>query len=99
MKPTDLPPGDAPVPAVAGAVGAPWSDEPAPVAVDGSVGDSGDAEGTTVPVTGRAGRSGNAISRLLPAPVWRVGKLLLVALVVEYFVLPRSPVRARRGTS
>ena len=29
------------------------------------------------------------IRRLLPAPVWRVGKLLLIALIVDVFVLPQ----------
>lgn len=35
------------------------------------------------------GRVRGAVRRLLPAPVWRVGRLLVVALLVEYFVVPQ----------
>ncbi|HET9691417.1 MAG TPA: YbhN family protein [Acidimicrobiales bacterium] len=35
------------------------------------------------------GRLRRLVRRVLPAPVWRVGRLLLVALVVEYFVVPQ----------
>lgn len=33
--------------------------------------------------------SGRRRRRLLPAPVWHIGKLLVVALIVEYLVLPQ----------
>lgn len=76
MTPTEMPPGEADVPALAGAVGAAWVEPPPTPDIGGA------DDGASAP-----GRRG--LSRILPAPVWRIGKLLLIALVVEYFVLPQ----------
>jgi uncharacterized protein (TIRG00374 family) len=35
------------------------------------------------------GRFRRVVRRVLPPPVWKVGRLLLVALIVEYFVVPQ----------
>lgn len=34
-------------------------------------------------------RNRGRLRRILPAPVWRIGRLLLVALVIEYLVVPQ----------
>ena len=53
-------------------------DAPAPLA--GSEGD---------PLADDPGARRRGLGRILPAPLWRIGKLLLVALIVEYFVVPQ----------
>lgn len=47
--------------------------------------DGGDrAESDLRPVRGRRGLKG-----ILPSPIWRIGRLLLLALIIEYLVVPQ----------
>ncbi len=53
--------------------------------------DSSDAAGSSpgVEVTPTLKRKGRGISHILPRPVWQVGRLLIVALLIEYLVVPQ----------
>lgn len=63
---------------------------PAPhdTAADADAAGSAAGDGSSGPETGGHKR-GRKRRRFLPAPIWHVGKLLIVALIVEYLVLPQ----------
>jgi uncharacterized protein (TIRG00374 family) len=51
---------------------------------DGEPDEPNDEEELAAPVKARRG-----LRALLPSPVWKVGRLLLLALIIEYFVVPQ----------
>jgi uncharacterized protein (TIRG00374 family) len=91
MPPTQPPPGERPTTALAGDVGGESPTPPpgagAPPAADVPLA-AGETAAPEDPFA-RRGRARRGLARLLPAPLWRIGKLLVVALLVEYFVVPQ----------
>ncbi|MCU4185577.1 YbhN family protein [Acidiferrimicrobium sp. IK] len=87
MKPTQPTPGLGSETALGGAVGSDRSTLPAGSDGAGAVVAADGAE--TDPLAPVLPSSRRGIRRVLPAPVWRVGKLLLIALIVDIFVVPQ----------